>query len=338
RSIQASVNILTLTSSYPSGSGDPRGAFVATSVAQLREAGHRVEIGQLHFTGEESILERLRRRPWQAPEFAARTLKALRNIQDYDRVVCHWAWPFPQLALLRGVPKEKIRIWCHGSGLRLLHGSGLETLIPQASTAIVAEHQRRLLPSRLQKSAPVIPAPIAPKFPRHSGPVDKKIIFIGRLTWNKGADLLPGILDLLPGWQAVVVGWGALAPKLQADPRIQWLGALPSPEWTEHVGRGVAMIPSRVPEGAPLVLREFRSLGLPVVARDLRGLREPIQSNGLGALVRSDRPREWAKACEHVQTWKLPEWQATCHASAWRQFVVNDHDAIHHKNGAHPGS
>ena len=103
----------------------------------------------------------------------------------------------------------------------------------------------------------MIPAPIAPKFPRHSGPVDKKIIFIGRLTWNKGADLLPGILDLLPGWQAMVVGWGALAPKLQADPRIQWLGALPSPEWTEHVGRGVAVIPSRVPEGAPLVLREF---------------------------------------------------------------------------------
>ena len=85
------MNILTLTSSYPSGSGDPRGAFVATSVAQLREAGHHVEIGQLHFTAEESILERLRRRPWQAPEFAARTLKALRNIRDYDRVVCHWA-------------------------------------------------------------------------------------------------------------------------------------------------------------------------------------------------------------------------------------------------------
>ncbi len=195
--------------------------------------------------------------------------------------------------------------------------------MPQAPTAIVAEHQRSFLPKRMRDQAALVPAPLHRSFPSRQGPVERKLVFVGRLCGSKGADLLPRMLDHLPGWTAVVAGWGPLEQALNSDPRIQWLGPLPAPDWAARVGRGVAVIPSRVPEGAPRVLREFRSLGFPIVARQIRGLEAPVAEAGLGALVARDNPRAWAQACRHVQTWRPAAWQETGAGDEFLKFVTH---------------
>lgn len=169
--------------------------------------------------------------------------------------------------------------------------------MPQAPTAIVAEHQRSLLPAALRQAV-VVPAPLTGSLAELPGTIRPTLVYVGRLVPEKGVDLLPRILDHLPGWRAQVIGWGPLAVPLAKHPRVEMLGPLPNQHWPAKVAKGIGLIPSRIAEGAPLVLREFSALGLPVLCRRVSGLVDPVRRRGLGALVVGDEPKTWAEAAE----------------------------------------
>ena len=109
----------------------------------------------------------------------------------------------------------------------------------------------------------------------------RRLLAIGRLTRQKGFDLLPDALP--PGWTIDVLGDGPICPP---HPQIRWQGRQEDiPGW---MGRADALIiPSRW-EGFSLVAAEGLAAGLPVVAAAVDALPEVLGDAAL--LVPPERP------------------------------------------------
>ncbi len=133
-----------------------------------------------------------------------------------------------------------------------------------------------------------------------------RILFVGRLTEQKGADVL------LRAWAAVeavgrhyellIAGTGpqeaalrSLAEQLSLK-NVTWLGQLTPDETVRAVhGAEIVCLPSRW-EGMPLVALEAMAARRPVVASDVGGLREVVVHGESGFLV----PRENPAALSHA--------------------------------------
>ncbi len=306
------MKVAVLTSSWPKHRSDPGGSFVLRSCEVLQRrgaeltvyplepgvelAGARVRaLGPQLDEGQGGMLARLKRRPLLAAQIIERLLARQPNWRAADRVLSHWAVPFPLMAQAHGVPAERLRTWCHGSGLRL-PGAGV-ALGRAHPIALVCEHQLRHVPIRFRQRTQVIPVPIDVQ-PEPTRPAEKKLVFVGRLVRQKGPDLIPEILNYLPGWRAVIVGAGPLRAPLEADERIECLGALPTEQWIRQVGGGVGICPARSAEGAPLVVDELRAIGLPVVVAAVDGLRQRVRHQQDGWIERSRNPKQWARAVQ----------------------------------------
>ncbi len=114
-------------------------------------------------------------------------------------------------------------------------------------------------------------------------------IFIGRLSEEKGVDLL------LCAWRESgaalslkVVGDGPLAADVKTavaeNPRIQWLGRRPFPEVCDLIGSAACVVtPSLCYEGLPRTIVEAFALGTPVIAPRLGGMAHLVEHerNGL---------------------------------------------------------
>lgn len=116
-----------------------------------------------------------------------------------------------------------------------------------------------------------------------------RILFAGRFEWQKGADLLAGILKraeaLSPmAAEVTIAGSGSLERQMKADladvrPRwpTQIIGAIPN--LAEQISRfDIVLVPSRF-EGLGLVAVEALLAGLPVVATRAPGLLEVVPAN-----------------------------------------------------------
>ena len=306
------MKVTVLTSSWPQHRSDPGGSFVLRSCEVLQSRGVELTIyplepgldlsnARVHPLGprlderQGGMLARLKRRPWLAGQVVERLLARQPSWRYADRVLCHWAVPFPVMAQAHGVPAERLRTWCHGSGLRL-PGAGV-ALGRAHPIALVSEHQLRHVPVRFRQRTQIIPVPIDVQ-PEPARPVEKRLVFVGRLVRQKGPDLVPGILNRLPGWRAVIVGDGPLRAQLEADERIECLGALSTDEWIRQVGGGVGICPARSAEGAPLVVDELRAIGIPVVVAAVDGLRQRVRHQHDGWIERSRKPEQWAAAIQ----------------------------------------
>jgi glycosyltransferase involved in cell wall biosynthesis len=127
------------------------------------------------------------------------------------------------------------------------------------------------------------------------------ILFIGRLTRQKGPDLLigamPKIIKNIPRAKLVVVGEGvmkerliSMVNKLDLKSSVQFLGYLPQDEYLDLLNScDLVCIPSRN-EPFGLVLLEAWSAKKPVVATDVGGLSENIETlkNGVKVNTFSD--------------------------------------------------
>ncbi|MBA3384904.1 MAG: glycosyltransferase, partial [Actinobacteria bacterium] len=107
------MRVVVLTTSYPRGSGDVAGLFIADAVERLRRRGVEVEVvspaGFPHFglAYGSGIVGNLRRRPWLAlllPAFLLSfTVAAVRAARGADLVHAHWL-PSAAVALLTRKP------------------------------------------------------------------------------------------------------------------------------------------------------------------------------------------------------------------------------------------
>jgi glycosyltransferase involved in cell wall biosynthesis len=144
-------------------------------------------------------------------------------------------------------------------------------------------------------------APVRTEFSR-------QITYVGRLSHEKGVDLLIRAMAQLPEDVTLVVGGdGPEAESLQAlaqqvaPDRISFRGRLPREEVLAlFASSGAAIIPSRWYENGPISVLEALACSVPVVAANLGGLPEMIEPGTTGALAEPDSVESLAAAIAGV--------------------------------------
>jgi len=113
-------------------------------------------------------------------------------------------------------------------------------------------------------------------------------LFVGRLSEEKGIDILLDCFEQLPGIQILIAGDGPEKEKLLARygalPNIRFLGLMPKSEIINLMKSCRALVfPSIWYEGLPMTIVEAFATGTPVIGSRLGAMEEMIQhgSNGL---------------------------------------------------------
>jgi glycosyltransferase involved in cell wall biosynthesis len=123
-----------------------------------------------------------------------------------------------------------------------------------------------------------------------------RIGFIGQVSREKGVDLL---VDALAGLGAsarlIVAGDGALDDEVRAHPQVEHRGRVGGEDKERFFADiDVLVVPSRVPEVAPLVLDEAAVRGVPIVGSRRGGIPEYVPEPCLPLLFDPDRAGELA--------------------------------------------
>jgi glycosyltransferase involved in cell wall biosynthesis len=158
-----------------------------------------------------------------------------------------------------------------------------------------------------------------------------RLVTVGRLTRQKGLDVLLNALALLRGqsWHLVILGDGeeeealrALARRLGIAERVQFAGWRPNP-YAWMAGSDVFVLSSRW-EALPLVLLEALALGLPVVATDAPGATATVLGGGqYGRLVPPDSEGDLASVLSEVMAdASLRSRLASCAADRAEAFAL----------------
>jgi glycosyltransferase involved in cell wall biosynthesis len=176
---------------------------------------------------------------------------------------------------------------------------------------------------------------VNPLFPTHDQaprPADagldrRSVVFLGRMTVLKGADvLIRAIADassrLGSPIELVVIGDGPqraacerLAARLGVDATFcGWLKGDERWDWVR--GATLLALPSTWPEPFGLVGLEAAALGVPAIAFDVGGVREWLRSGETGFLVPADPPRASRFADILVDAFRRPEALAAMRARA----------------------
>ena len=114
-------------------------------------------------------------------------------------------------------------------------------------------------------------------------------LFVGRLTESKGIDVLLKAWKLLPDpIELKIAGDGELAPHVRDaaanNPRIHFVGRLPSDQVNDLMGKAAALIfPSVWYEGLPKTIIEAYARGTPVIGSNLGSMTDLIQDGITGA-------------------------------------------------------
>ena len=130
--------------------------------------------------------------------------------------------------------------------------------------------------------------------------------WIGRLSHEKGPDVLLQALPSAPDWSVAFIGSGPLGPQLKQEAvaldiagRVQWLGAIP------EAGRLLrafdAVVVSSRTEGTPMVVLEAMAAGTPLVAAAVGGIPDLV-SSAEAWLVPAEDPASIAKALGAIRS------------------------------------
>jgi glycosyltransferase involved in cell wall biosynthesis len=127
------------------------------------------------------------------------------------------------------------------------------------------------------------------------------LLYVGRVSREKGLGLLPAIRDRLHAigleHRLVIVGQGPMLPALRAQlPDALFTGVLSRPQVAEAFASADAFLfPSRTDTAGNVVL-EAQASGLPVVLTSDGGPRENVAEGRSALVCHSDDPRAWATA------------------------------------------
>jgi glycosyltransferase involved in cell wall biosynthesis len=125
--------------------------------------------------------------------------------------------------------------------------------------------------------------------------------FLGRLSCEKGPDLIIRTALLRPEFQFLIGGDGPEMPRLirNCPPNVLLLGRVSDPAVLLSAA-DVMLIPSRS-EGQGIVALEAMASGTPVIASRVGGLIETLQQSQAGILVDPDAPTEIADALDKLK-------------------------------------
>lgn len=132
-------------------------------------------------------------------------------------------------------------------------------------------------------------------------------LYAGRLSPEKGTDVLLRALALLPGARLSIAGEGPARAALEAlageiaPGRVRFLGRLGRPEVARALARSDALVlPSVCLEVAPFVLLEAAAAARPAVASRVGGVPEWIEEGETGLLVQAGEPEPLAEALASI--------------------------------------
>jgi glycosyltransferase involved in cell wall biosynthesis len=123
------------------------------------------------------------------------------------------------------------------------------------------------------------------------------VLYAGRLSYEKGVDVLVQAVARLGSARLEVAGDGPERPALEAlaaavaPGRVRFLGQVPKPRLLELMrAAAVVALPSRCHENQPMAVLEAFASGVPVVASSLGGLPELVEPGLLGDITPPDDP------------------------------------------------
>ena len=120
---------------------------------------------------------------------------------------------------------------------------------------------------------------------------DNYIVFVGRLSKEKGIENIAGAAKLLPRYTFIVAGSGPDEGILKDIPNVKLAGFLTGDELTKLMGNAkVLLLPSVCYENCPLSILEAHSLGVPVVTMNSGGMAELVKDGVTGSLVNEPTP------------------------------------------------
>ncbi|HKU70841.1 MAG TPA: glycosyltransferase family 4 protein [Burkholderiales bacterium] len=129
-----------------------------------------------------------------------------------------------------------------------------------------------------------------PEAPRRGG------LYVGRLSEEKGIDVLLDALRELPAVTIDVIGSGPESEKVKAHPQLNLLGWLKPEEVSERMRRAAYLVmPSIWYENFPRTLVEAYANGLPVVASRLGSLAELVDHGQTGLLFEAGSVHDLAR-------------------------------------------
>ncbi len=117
------------------------------------------------------------------------------------------------------------------------------------------------------------------------------ILFVGRLSKEKGIENIAKTAKLLPEYKFVVAGSGPDEDLLKNIPNIELAGFLTGDRLGEIMGNAkVLLLPSVCYENCPLSILEAHSMGVPVVTMNSGGMAELVKDGVTGTLVDEPTP------------------------------------------------
>ncbi len=130
-----------------------------------------------------------------------------------------------------------------------------------------------------------------------SAPQKPYIVYVGRLSAEKGVELLAQAARLLPEYRFEIAGDGPDGGVLEGIPNVTLHGFVGGDELTALMANArLLILPSVCYENCPLSILEANSLGVPVVTMNSGGMAELVRDGISGTLVKTPTAKCVAEA------------------------------------------
>lgn len=166
-------------------------------------------------------------------------------------------------------------------------------------------------------------------------PLKKTAMFIGRLEFEKGIDLLikafNDIIIKYPDAELLIVGEGPeekFLKSISASENIKFVGKQPRKKINQfYKDSCFTIIPSIWPENSPIVIYESLALGRPVIGTRVGGIPDLIDHNKTGLIIEPNNKEEIKEAIEKLfnNRKKLELMSDNARKEAIKRFDMNVH-------------